>query len=361
MNLNHNFPPGRAVIFQGQGKPFDFTRSTPRELHAGEILVQVLYTTLCGSDLHTYCGRRQEPPKVVLGHEIVGRILQIDGEHSGVDSAGNKLTVGDTVTWAIFTVPKNAVPPRADIPQKSEGLFKYGHVLAEGENIFSGGLADYCVLRANTSMLKISDDLPLKVAATISCAHATIAGALRVAGDLKDKRVIVFGTGLLGLSCIAMCKEAGAKWIGAVDNNAYRLTWAPKFGSSETYDPREENVKLPPADFVFDLTGDSGVMALGLDILATGGVAVWIGAVFPNKPVEVGAEKIVRKVIQIRGLHNYNYEDFIAANNFIHQHYRDYPFEGVVEKEFRLDEVEQAFQYAVENKPIRVGINNNSI
>ncbi|WP_313239089.1 alcohol dehydrogenase catalytic domain-containing protein, partial [Sphingobacterium multivorum] len=43
-------------------------------LKDGEILVNIRYTTLCGSDLHTYCGLRNEPCPTILGHEIVGVI-----------------------------------------------------------------------------------------------------------------------------------------------------------------------------------------------------------------------------------------------------------------------------------------------
>jgi alcohol dehydrogenase len=84
------------------------------------------------------------------------------------------------------------------------------------------GLADYCILRPNTALIKISPATLLKVAATISYAHSTTMGALRMAGNISGKKVIVYGLGLLGLSYVAMCKEAGASWIGVVDSNPDR-------------------------------------------------------------------------------------------------------------------------------------------
>ncbi len=363
MNSTHNYPSGRVAIFHGQGKPFEFASHEIRDLKRGEILVQTTYTTLCGSDIHTYCGRRQEPPQVVLGHEIVGNILAIDPAHPGTDFRGEKISVGDRITWAIFSVPEEVTPPRADIPQKSNPLFKYGHVLAEGDDVFSGGLADYCILRSNTAMIKVSNKVPLKVAATISCAHATIAGALRVAESVKGKKVLVFGVGLLGLSCLAMCKEAGAEWIGAVDTNAERLLWTNQFGSSEKFimPPSTSSVfAWPEVDVVFDMTGDPSAMKIGVDSLAVGGSAIWIGAVYPTKPVEIDGQKMVRKVLQIKGLHNYNYHDFVKATSFIEKHFEDYPFEAIIEKEFNLEQIEDAFAYATEKKPVRVGIKINN-
>ncbi len=351
---------GRVAVFHGEGKPFELITAPVRNLRSGEILVQTEYTTLCGSDIHTYCGRRQEPPHVVLGHEIVGKIVAIDSTHSGDDYNGKKISVGDRITWAIFVAPDGVAPPRIDIPQKSAHLFKYGHVLAQGDDVFSGGLADYCILQSNTAVIKISNEVPVKVAATISCAHATIAGALRMAESVKGKKVLVFGVGLLGLSCLAMCKEGGAEWIGAVDTSHERLTWAVQFGASAKFimaDAKEDSsLPWPYADVVFDLTGDADAMGIGLDSLAVGGCAVWIGAVFPNKPVLVDAQKLVRKVLQIKGLHNYNYQDFTAATAFIEKHFAEYPFEAVIAKEFNLEQIEDAFAYAAEKKPVRVGV-----
>src|ERR1700712_2111590 len=167
-NLLASFPPGKAVVFNGQGLPFEFiTRNIPF-IKPGEILVKTLYTTLCGSDIHTFCGRRLEPPHVVLGHEIVGEILWIDPAHSGLDYRGEKLATGDNITWSIFAVPEGIVAPREDMPQKSDQLFKYGHTLAEGDDVFNGGLADYCILRSNTACIKISKAIAPKIAATIS-------------------------------------------------------------------------------------------------------------------------------------------------------------------------------------------------
>lgn len=354
-----NFPSGKAAVFNGAGEPFEFIDGVIPEVKAGEILVKNLYTTLCGSDIHTYCGRRIEPAQVVLGHEIVGDILWIDPAHSQKDFRGNDIKIGDRITWAIFSVPANVSAPREDMPQKSEQLFKYGHALASGTDIFNGGLANYCVLHANTALIKISAEIPVEVAATISCAHSTVMGALRIAGEINGKRVIIFGAGLLGLSCVAMCRDAGAINITLIDNDESRLKWCGKFGGDATYTfaaAISNKLPWPEADIVFDMTGSPQAMKTGIDSLALGGVAIWIGAVFPADPVAIDAQKIVRKVLQIRGLHNYNYDDFVNATAFIEDNYKKYPFGELIEKEYNLNEIEAAFEFAYKSKPVRVGV-----
>jgi putative phosphonate catabolism associated alcohol dehydrogenase len=354
-----NFPPGKAIVFEGTGKPF---RTVEGNIFPdkGSIIVRNRYTTLCGSDIHTFCGHRKEPDEVVLGHEIVGDILWLPPGETVTDLRGETVAVGDRVTWSIFAVPPGVEAPRPDMPQKSEQLFKYGHAPAKPDDLFNGGLADYCVLRPNTAFLKIPPEIPLKVAATISCAHATVTGALRVAGDIAGKTVLVFGAGLLGISCVAMCREAGAKWVGLIDNDETRLSWGPKFGAGEIFTFAQNNSKegfaWPDADLVFDMTGHPEAMKAGVESLALGGTAIWIGAVFPAAPVPVDAQRIVRRVLGIKGLHNYNYDDFLNAAIFIENNYRKYPFEELVEKEFTLYEVDNAFRYATESKPVRVGV-----
>ncbi|MEO5888837.1 MAG: zinc-binding dehydrogenase [Ferruginibacter sp.] len=352
------FTPGKAAVFNGYGLPFEFIERQVPFIKAGEILVKNLYTTLCGSDLHTFCGRRLEPPQVVLGHEIIGEILWIDPAHAHKDLRGETIAAGDRITWSIFSVPEAVTPPRPDMPQKSERLFKYGHALATGDDVFNGGLADYCVLLSNTAFIKISLDIPIKVAATISCAHSTVAGALRVAGEITGKRVMVFGSGLLGLSCVAMCKEAGASWVGLADNDNQRLQWGDKFEADAVFQSGRDATaqRMPEVDIVFDMTGNPQAMKTGMDSLAVGGIAVWIGAVFTGEPVQVDAQMVVRKLLQIRGLHNYNYSDFLIATLFIENNYQKYPFEDLVEMEYSLDQVETAFEYARDHKPVRVGI-----
>jgi len=366
MNIQASaFPLGKAVIFNGPGQPFEFIEAELPALNQGEILIKTLYTTICGSDIHTFCGRRQEPPNVVLGHEIVGEILWIDPAHPATDQRGIPVAPGDRVTWSIFAVPANIPAPRPDIPQKSDQLFKYGHTLAKPDDVFNGGLAEYCILRANTALIKISAAIPLKVAATINCAHATVAGALRIAGKIKDQKVIVFGAGLLGLSCLTMCREAGASNIILIDTDASRLQWGTKFGADDTciFNSADAAIPLPwpEADLVFDMTGHPDAMKAGIDSLALGGTAIWIGAAYPANPVPVDAQKIVRKILTIKGLHNYNYQDFEYATTFIEHNYLKYPFEELVEKEYILQETEEAFKYASEIKPVRVGIKVNQV
>ncbi len=350
---------GTLLVFNGTGQKMQLQQTTLPPLQSGEILVRNLYTTICGSDLHTFCGIRQEKTPTVLGHEIVGKIVEIDNNHSGKDHAGNSLSAGDTVTWSIFSADPTSEMSAKGMPQKSENVFKYGHAMITEEDCFHGGLAEYTILKPYTAILKIDASIPIPVAATINCAVATVAGALRLAGELKDTKVLITGMGLLGVMCAAMCRDAGAESIVAADVDASRLAQAQAFGADSGY---LINIDSLPSgiDVVFDMSGSPSAMEAGIEALGIGGIAVWIGAVFHNRKIMIDAEQIIRRLITIKGLHNYNYEDFSYAVDFISRNHQKFPFEQVVGKEFTLANAHEAFEYALTHKPLRVGIRIDS-
>ncbi len=357
---------GKLVVFNGSGAQLEIREHIVPALKSGEIRIRNLFTTLCGSDLHTYKGLRKECCPTVLGHEIVGEIEALDIAHSGKGANGEELNVGDVVTWSIFASDPESKFSQQGIPQKGDGLFKYGHALVSGDDVFHGGLAEYCILRRDTQVLKVPQGLPLPIAATVNCAGATVAGAIRLAGDLLGKRVLITGMGLLGMYAAAMCREAGASWVGAADLSDDRLAESVRFGVHQIFNSADWNserlatiqAQLPDGgiDVVLDMSGSPEAMEQGLALLDIGGVAVWVGAVFKTRRVNLDPERVIRRLITIKGLHNYNYQDIKRALEFLTANWKRYPFETVIEQEFPLTETESAFQYAITHRPLRVGV-----
>lgn len=352
---------GRLLVFEGTGKPLNATELKVRTLKDGEILIRNIYTTLCGSDLHTYCGKRNEKTPTVLGHEIVGTVQKFAETGVHQDFNGEALHIGDRVTWAVFAAYPQQQWLEKGMPQKSDKLFKYGHALVDGDDAFHGGLADFTILRPHTAVFKLPEDLPTPIAATINCAVATVAGAMRLAGDVRGKTVMITGLGLLGNLAAAMCKVEGAAKIIAVDVDQNRLEQAKRFGATDVFlntgkDSCCESLSAYQIDVALEMSGATDAVELGIENLAIGGVAVWIGSVFKARKAQIDAEQVIRKLIIIKGLHNYNFEDLKAALTFMSKHHKDFPFSEIVEKEFPLNEAASAFDYAITHKPLRVGV-----
>ena len=89
-----------ALEFDADQRIFTKREVSIPELVAGEILVRVTCCTICGSDLHTYCGRRKAPNHCVLGHEIIGEVVRWHDSALPQDYFGQRLKLGQRVTWA---------------------------------------------------------------------------------------------------------------------------------------------------------------------------------------------------------------------------------------------------------------------
>lgn len=352
----------RTAIFHNAGIPMEIIDITIPGLKAGEILIRNLYTTLCRSDIYTFIGKRNEKSPTILGHEIVGVIVAAGPCTWLHDERGNSLDLGDRITWAIYASDPECAMALKGIPQKGNNLFKYGHEKITHDSTLHGGLSEFTVLRKNTPILKISKNISNKFAATINCAVATVAGAIRLAGEMEGKSVGIIGAGMLGTIACAMSSIYGAGSIIAFDIEKERLKNAERFGADHSVNLLEAHEYyefLPKTDIILEFSGHPGSIEKSMDLLAIGGVAVWVGATFPQRDLKINAEKIVRNLHTIRGLHNYTNHDLVSAVNFVELHFSDFPFDEMIEAEFTLENVNEAFHYAIEHNPYRVGININ--
>lgn len=362
----------QVAVFSSPGAPIEL-RSVPVPAPGeGEILTRVLCCTLCGSDLHTYSGRRSGPTPTILGHEILGEIAVIGPGSTPVALDGRPVLVGDRVTWSIAASCGSCVSCATGLPQKCVDLFKYGHEKDDETHAFSGGLAEHCVLRRGTALVHVPPALDDRVACPANCATATVAAVLRAADDRaaadRDGAVVlVQGAGMLGLTACAMSRWRGAREVISSDPDAVRLALAPSFGATRVVaiDPRgDDELERTVADvtagrgvdIAIEMSGDPTAIERGLPLLREGGRYVWAGAVFPDRPVSILAEMVVRRLVTIHGVHNYAPEDLSTAIEFLEENHAKYPFEGLVSKTFSLSNVESAFEHAIEERPLRVGV-----
>lgn len=345
----------KFASFISSNEKFSIKSERLPSLSDGEILVKNLCTSLCRSDIYTYQGKRIEKSPTILGHEIVGVISQLGPNAPSYDLRGNEIKLGDKITWAIYASSPDDNLSKAGIPQKAKDLFKYGHEEITENNHFHGGLSEHTILRKNTPIIVLNPAVPNEIASLINCSVATVAGSIRMVGALKNKTVIIYGAGMLGIIACAMASKMGAIKVIAIDENQERLAISTHFGATVTLLPTE--ILQEKVDVVLEFSGSVSAMEKSIDLLKIGGTAVWIGAVFKQPPISIDAEYLIRNILTIKGLHNYNNEDFINAVNFIESNYDNFDFDKLIKKGFLLDDIDAAFEFAVNNNPFRVSIN----
>lgn len=350
----------RAAIFDGPGVPLRVEPVARPTLRAGEALVRVTLCTVCGSDLHTFSGRRKEKTPCVLGHEPVGVVEEVNGDLRTVD--GEPVNVGDRVVWAVAVSCGGCFFCRNGLPQKCASLRKYGHEAITPQCGPVGGLATHCHLLAGTAVVRVPAELPDAVAAPAGCATATVAAVLRAAGvQEKAPAVVVFGLGMLGLTACAWLDALGLTAV-ACDVSAARLTQAARFGARHLAKPdalAELVLSLTNgrgADAAFELSGSHAACTAALDVLRTGGTAVWAGAVSPTDAVPLLPEAVVRRCLTLTGVHNYAPGDLADAVRFLAANHTRYPFAELVPPPFALADVNAAFRFAERERPVRAAV-----
>jgi alcohol dehydrogenase len=351
-----------AAVFSGQPEQIALRPFETPVPGAGETLVRVLGCTLCGSDLHSYDGRRQVPVPTILGHEIVGAIEAFGPGAPRVDFTGRELRVGDRVTWAIVASCGKCHYCRRALPQKCERAVKYGHErFAPGVEL-RGGLADHCLLAPGSAVIHVPDELPLEVACPASCATATVAAAIARAGGAQGRTVAVLGAGLLGLTACAMSRSGGADAIVCVDRDASRRERALRFGANRVVAPEDTAAVLREVsdghgvDLLLELTGARTAFLNAWESVRLGGSIVLVGSVFPDEPIPMRLEQIVRRNLSIHGVHNYAPADLATALEFLGRHHADFPFQQLVAAWYPLSDCAAAFAAAHDPLAIRIGV-----
>lgn len=90
--------------------------------------------------------------------------------------------------------------------------------------------------------------------------------------------------------------------------------------------------------------------------LRPGGVLLLAGAVFPSRPLAIPAEDVVRRMLRIEGIHNYEPEDLAAALRFLAEHRNRYDLAALTAGHFALSQVNEAVEFALASRPPRVAV-----
>jgi alcohol dehydrogenase len=355
----------QAAVFLGAGQPLELRRFPIPAPQAGEAIVRLEYCTICGSDLHTITGARIEPTPSILGHEALGNVVAV-GDPPPCDTGGRALHAGDRITWSTVVACGDCDRCQRGLPQKCRTVSKYGHDRAEGRQALSGGLAEYLLLRRGSAVVRVDLHIPASVICPVNCATATAAAALRKAGAIAGRTVLILGAGMLGLTAAAFARSSAASAVTVCDVNALRLERAWEFGADGVVqvcaDPDEFHQRLRRAagtdvfDIVLEMSGATEAVEAALALAECGAQIVLVGSVMKSRPVSLDPEQLVRRCLSLHGVHNYAPQDLEMAVAFLTKQGAEFPFAQLVEFTFPLADVTRAVETALRQRPVRVAI-----
>jgi aryl-alcohol dehydrogenase len=288
----------RAAVMNEYNKPLTIEEVDLEEPQAGEVLVKMVASGICHSDMSAHQGHYCSPLPMILGHEGAGVV-------EAVGPGVTKLEKGDHVLLTVSSScghckqcyqgqPFNCTAARRQsiagtLPSGARRFSKNGQVV---NYMFSqSSFAEHSVISERTAV-KVSSDVPLEKLAPFGCGIQTGAGAvINLAKVGLMDSVAIFGCGGLGLSGIMASKALGASPIIAIDVIESRLELAKDLGATHVVNA----AKVNPVEKILEITGggaDYTFESIGKDVTIRQAVdsTRWNGSAIISGLPPIGSE-----------------------------------------------------------------------
>jgi threonine 3-dehydrogenase len=263
---------------------------------AGEVVIRVLKTAICGTDVHIYewddWAKRTISLPLVAGHEFVGRIVELGEGVRGLE-------LGELATGEGHIVCGHCRNCRAG----------RRHLCAHSVSIGAtapGAFAEYLALPA-VNVWPADERIPLDTLAIFDPLGNAVHTALSF--DLVGEDVLITGAGPVGCLAAAVVRHAGARHVVITDVNPTRLSIAEKMGVSLAVDVRTSGLAEATAalgmeegfDVGLEMSGNKDALRSMIAAMAHGGRIGLLGFLEGETPVEL--ERVIFGGLTLTGIY----------------------------------------------------------
>ncbi len=265
-------------------------------LGGDDVLIRVLRTGVCGTDLHIYdwdgWAQSNVPVPLVIGHEFVGEVVDIGSDVQ-------ELREGDLVSGEGHLVCgrcRNCMAGRR---------VQCAHTKGVGVN-HPGAFAEYVALPA-TNVWRHQPDIDLDVAAIFDPFGNAVHSALTF--PVVGEDVLITGAGPIGLMAAIVARHAGARYIAITDVSEYRLDLAKRIGV--TLAANATDTRLADAiaelgmhegfDVGLEMSGKAAALREMLASMTHGGRIAMLG--LPTEEFGIDWAHLVTNMITIKGIY----------------------------------------------------------
>jgi L-idonate 5-dehydrogenase len=290
------------------------TDQTLGPLAGGMVRVAFGAGGVCGSDMHYFRHARTGDfvvtAPLVLGHEIAGTVVEINGQ-------APTLKVGDRVAINPSRWCGTCQYCKTDRPNLCENIYFMGS--ASRTPHMQGGFASLFDA-VPAQCVNVPDHVPFAAAALAEplavCLHAVAR-----AGDIRGLRGLVLGAGPIGLLTMLAAKRAGLAAMAVADIAAAPLAFAKRLGAEDTIniatdpDGLAAAAQSGPFDVVFEASGTAAGLSTAIMAARRGGRVVQIGNL-PGGAISVPANAIMAKELTLLGTFRFG-QEFTTAVELI--------------------------------------------
>lgn len=269
----------QAAVLRKRGGPLKIESLEMEGPREDEVLIRIVASGICHTDIALCEGWHEGDPPVVLGHEGAGVVEKVGKNVKNIKA-------GDPVILS-YQSCGSCHPCRTGRPAHCKYLWElnFGFQRLDGSNALlrngvrghffgQSSFATYS-LATERNLVKVPKDLPLEILAPLGCGMQTGAGtvmnSLKVS---KGKSLAVFGTGAVGLAAVMAAHLVGANPIIGVDMKPNRLKLALQLGATHIIDNRGQNIIVQignitgrGVDYVVETTGSPKMHQLAVDVL----------------------------------------------------------------------------------------------
>ncbi|WKX73150.1 L-threonine 3-dehydrogenase [Streptomyces sp. XD-27] len=298
----------RALVKTAAGPGLELTDVTAPQAGTGQVLIRVLRTGICGTDLHIdswddWAARTVRAP-LVLGHEFVGEVVETG---PGVQD----VTVGDLVSGEGHLVCgkcRNCMAGRRHLCIRTIGLGVHT----------DGAFAEYVVLPESNVWVH-RHPIDLDVAAIFDPFGNAVHTALSF--PVLGEDVLITGAGPIGMMAAAVAGHAGARSVVVTDVSPYRLELARKMGATLAVDVSQDAIAdvMPGLrmsegfDVGMEMSGRADALQDMIAHMSPGGRIAILG--LPTGEVALDMAAIVTRMLTLRGIYGREmYETWYAMS-----------------------------------------------
>lgn len=313
-------------------------------------LVAVEMAGVCGSDVKYYHGKISLPLPIILGHEILGRVVKLGRAAASIHG----LKEGDRIILKGALGCGRCADCRRGAARFCKKRTSYGGrtSCANPPHLF-GGFADYIYLAPDVLATKVSDYLPAEAAVLVGAVMANgFQWAVRQGGVKMGDFVLIQGPGQQGLACTFAARHAGAAriFISGIGRDAKRLALAERFGAHRTINvEREDVVEVvrqetggAMADVVVDVSGSPQAIRNSVECVRRQGTLVLGGLTGDSTVTPLLMDKFVWGEIRLQGVFTADNDATEATIRLLES--TKFPVEEMVSHIFPLEETERCIQ-----------------
>lgn len=282
-------------------------------LGPGDVKVRVGAGGICGSDLHYFrhggfgTVRLRQP--MILGHEIAGTIVECGADVKGLEP-GQQVAVNPSRACGRCKFCREGLPNHCLDMRFYGSAMRFPHVQGGFREVLTCSAEQAVPVPDHVSLAEAAFAEPLAV-----CLHA-----VRQAGSLLGKRVLITGAGPIGVLTACAARRAGAAEIVITDIVDAPLAVARAVGADRTINVEAEPDGLAVYaadkgyfDVMFEAAGSGGTLLAGLQLVRPRGTIVQVGQ---GAEATLPMSLIVTKELALRGTFRFH-EEFATAVAFI--------------------------------------------